>query len=252
MTNINWDLLFYFDPATGESTSDPTAGIGFPTYGNYGGGGYSAGQFGGDLLTRSDGSAYSYKQLVKFGDDLQDPADQLDYLFYQHDVASAQAGTGYTQAQAYADISLLKSLVKLDASYDPEASLYAGFASLAMIGELAIHNDLNLISPKLLLAGLTDAANDIQYGLQNLDATELATVLGSVFEPVSDHVFSFDFTITTSTLAEEGVEFLVMNALNKALDSGESDDAPINTGFLPGPTEYHLTYDTLTHDLDLV
>lgn len=255
MSNINWGLLFYFDPATGESSPVPTAGaIGFPTYGHYGGGDYSAGAFGGALLTKPDGSAYTYKQLVTLGDVLQDPVDKLDYLFYRHDVASAESGPGYSNAQAEADISLLQSLIKLDASYDPEASLYAGFASLAMIGDLAIHNDLDLISPKLLLAGLKDAAGDIQYGLQHLSAQELAAAVSAgVLDPTGDpDVFAFNFSITTTTVAQESVEFIVMNALNAELDLGESDYAPLNTGFpFPGTTDYQFTYDVVTHDLDL-
>src|SRR3954464_11484521 len=97
MSNINWNLPFFFNPATGESSPTPTSGaIAFPTYGHYGGGDYSAGQFGGTLLTKTDGGPYSSNQLLAIGNALQDPVDQLDYQFYRHDVASAAAGPGYS------------------------------------------------------------------------------------------------------------------------------------------------------------
>jgi hypothetical protein len=255
MSNINWNLPFYFNPATGQSSPVPTPGaIAFPTYGHYGGGDYSAGAFGGALLTKPDGSAYSYSQLLAIGTPLQDPVDKLDYLFYRHDVASAAAGPGYSFAQAEADIALLQSLNKLNVTYDPEASLYAGFASLAMIGDLAIHNDLKLAPPQVLVTGLKDAAADIQYGLGHLAPQELAAAVSAGFvQPTGDpDVFAFDFSITTKTVAEEAFELVAMNALNAALDLGDSDYAPLNTGFpFPGTTNYAFTYDIVTHDLDL-
>jgi hypothetical protein len=256
MTHINWNELFYIDPSTGDSSSTAQPGyIGIPTYGNYGGGGgYSAGEFGGELLTKADGSSLSYKQLLKVGDAAQDPVDKLDYLFYVHDVMSAQAGSGYTQQQALADISLLTSIDKLNVSYDPEASLYAGIAGLGMIGDLGIHGDLGLLSSNQLLTGLEDAAKDIQFGLDHLSSGELAQALTGIFQPTSDpSTFAFDFSITTTTYQQEYYEFLAMNALNTALDFGESDYTVLNTGFpFPGTTDYELTYNVVTHDLDLL
>jgi hypothetical protein len=206
------------------------------------------------LLTKSDGAPYSSNQLLAIGNALQDPVDQLDYQFYRHDVASAAAGPGYSHAQAEADISLLHSLIKLDASYDPEASLYAGFASLALIGDLALHNDLNLASPRLVLAGVKDAAKDIQYGLGHLPTSEISAAVSAGFlQTTSDpDVFAFNFSITTTTVAQESAELLVMNAINAQLDFGDSDFTPLNTGFpFPGTTDYQFTYDVVTHDLDL-
>jgi len=254
VTNIHWDMPFYIDPATGETTSSGTPGaIPFPTYGHYGGGGFSADQFGGALITKPDGSPYSYQQLLSIGTPEQDPVDKLDYLFYVHDVASSEAA-GYTQLQANADIALLKSLVILDASYDPEASLYAGAAELGMIGSLGLHHHLGDVSPAWLLAGLTDAAHDIQYGLGHLPQAELATALSTIFEPTADpNVFAFHFSITTKSVGQEFVELTVMNALNAALDSGEADNVPLHTGFpFPGTTDYEFTYNIVSHDLNLV
>jgi hypothetical protein len=256
MTHINWNELFYFNPATGDSSSTAQPGyIGLPTYGNYGGGGgYSAGEFGGQLLTNPDGSPLSYKQLLKVGDAAQDPVDKLDYLFYVHDVMSAQAGTGYTQQQALADRTLLTSIDNLSLGHDPEAHLYAGIVGLGMIGDLGIHGDLGVLSSTQLLTGLEDAAKDIQYGLDHLPSTELAQALGEILTPTSDpNTFAFDFSITTTSFQQEYYEFLAMNALNAALDFGASDYTVLNTGFpFPGTTDYELTYNVVTHDLDLL
>ena len=65
---INWETRSYFD----FNSLDPfaTHGIPLPTYGNYGGPNYSAGEVGGQItLTSAD----------------PPPVDPLDALFYQHD-----------------------------------------------------------------------------------------------------------------------------------------------------------------------
>src|SRR3954451_3506121 len=87
MALIHWNQPFFVDRSTGETVPAGTEGaIALPTYGNYGGGGYSAGEFGGDLLTKPSGRPCSQKQLTKLGLDNQDPLDGLDYAFYVHDV----------------------------------------------------------------------------------------------------------------------------------------------------------------------
>ena len=64
MAHINWDNPFFIDPSTGETVPPLTPGaIPFPTYGNYGGGGYSAGEFGGVLITQAGGIPYSFAVL---------------------------------------------------------------------------------------------------------------------------------------------------------------------------------------------
>jgi hypothetical protein len=254
MSHINWDTPFFFDPSTGQSAPPGTEGaVPFPTYGNYGGAGYSARQFAGKLLAHPDGTPYSYNQLVQIGNDAQDPADGMDYLFYRHDVGSA-ATVGYTNAQAEADAALLNGLVKLNTDYDPEASLYAGATELAMIGELGIHEKLGLLSPSQALAALKDAAHDLQFGLDHLPKDELSLALNAIFHPTSDpNVFRFDFAVTTDSLAQEFYEMSVMKSLSAILNMGESHHAPLDTGFPhPGTTEYGFTYNTVTHHLDLV
>ncbi len=252
MVYINWERTFPVDPSTGEVLPIGTTGaLELPTYGNYGGGGYSAGQFGGQLLTTSSGKPLSQARLTALGSETEDPVDRLDYLFYRHDVASNDVGEAYTRGQAKADVSLIKSLIGLDASYDPEASLYAGGATLTMIGRLAVNDKLHLISPKVLIAAVEDAVGDIRYGLENLPREELAVALNTLFEPTSPGVFTFGFDVTTTTLREEFVEYVVLNALNDAIDFGEADDAPLDTGFpVSGVSEYQLTFNAANRDLD--
>jgi hypothetical protein len=255
MAYIHWDKPFFVDPSTGEVVPSGTEGaLPLPTYANYGGGDYSAGEFGGQLLTKSSGNPLSQEKLTERGLPPQDPLDRLDYLFYRHDVASSNVGEAYTQEQAKADAHLVKSLIKLDASYDPEASLYAAGATFAMLGRLALHDQLDLLSPKTLIAATQDAVGDIQYALENLPQPELLVALGSLFEPTSEFgVFAFNFDITTTSPEQEFIERTVVNALNTALDSGEADDVPVETGFpIPGVSEYRLTFNLLTHDLDFL
>jgi hypothetical protein len=123
-----------------------------------------------------------------------------------------------------------------------------------MIGELGIHEKLGMLSPLQLLDALKDAAHDIQYGLEYLPQTELALAVGAVFHPTEDpQVFRFDFEVKTDSFAQEFYELGIINTLNAILDSGESDDVPINTGFpFPGTSDYGFTYNIATHDLDLV
>jgi hypothetical protein len=255
MTYINWERTFPVDPSTGEILPIGTEGaLDLPTYGNYGGGGYSSGVFGGEVLTRASGKPLSQARLTELGSESEDPVDRLDYLFYRHDVVSNDVGEPYTREQAKADVSLVKSLIKLDASYDPEASIYAGAATFAMIGRLAINDKLHLLPPKVLIAGVEDALGDIQYGLENLPQEELVAALGILFEPTSETgVFAFDFEVETTSTRQEFIEYVALNALNHAIDFGEADDAPLDTGLpVPGVSEYQLTFNVVTRDLDLV
>jgi hypothetical protein len=251
---INWDRPFFIDPSTGESVPEGTEGaVPFPTYGNYGGGGYSAGEFGGELITEADGSPYSYDDLLDEGNELQDPVDLLDYLSYRHDLASANTGPGYDAAQAQADATHLSNVVALNARPDPEMALYAGATTFGMIGSLALHGFLGVLSPLQVLAAVTDAVRDIHYGLKKMPPLELADALNFIFEPSEDaNVFVFDFAITTTSFRQELAELAAMRALNAVLDRGELDDVTLNTGFpFAGTSEYYLAYNAITGDLDL-
>jgi hypothetical protein len=254
MAYINWDKPFFIDPSTGETVPSGTPGaIPFPTYGNYGGGGYSAGAFGGALITQPGGVPYSFAMLNTIGTPEQDAADIIDYFSYVHDVRSSQTGSVYNALQAQADAQLLSSVVAVDSHFDPEAALYAGSISLGMIGSLALHGFLNVLSPFQLLGALVDAVKDIDYGLDNLPADEVADALNFIFEPSADpNVFVFDFAIRTTSFRQEHVEVVAMNTLNAIIDGGEADNTPLSTGFpFPGTSHYELAYNAITGDLDL-
>jgi hypothetical protein len=147
MSHINWDKPFFFDPATGQSALSRNPGRGsvsdlrqlrrrrLPVR-----------RLQGVLLTKADGTPYSYDRAAAPREAIAGSRRQQDYLFYRHDVASAET-VSYSDAQAEADAALLNGLVKLNTDYDPEASLYAGATEFAMIGELGIHEKLSLLSP---------------------------------------------------------------------------------------------------------
>ena len=254
MAHINWDKPFFIDPTTGESVPPLTPGaIPFPTYGHYGGGNYSAGVFGGVLITQPGGIPYSFAMLNAVGTPDQDAVDIIDYFSYVHDVRSSQTGPVYNALQAQADAQLLASVVAVDSHFDPEAALYAGSISLGMIGSLALHGFLNVLSPFQLLGALTDAVKDIDYGLDHLPPAELADALNFIFEPTGDpHVFVFDFAIRTTSFRQEFAEVIAMNTLNAIIDGGEADNVPLSTGFpFPGTSYYELAYNAITGDLDL-
>src|SRR4051812_27927554 len=75
MADINWDKLDYFDLTPLQSTS---SGIPIPTYGNFGGPGYSQGVF----LVDPDPAQFD-----------PTPVDALDQQFMLHDEALAAADT---------------------------------------------------------------------------------------------------------------------------------------------------------------
>jgi hypothetical protein len=254
MTYINWDETFLADPSTGEVVPSGTEGaLELPTYGNYGGGGYSAGEPGGDPPTTLSGGPLTLDQLTQQGIENRIPVDALDYLYYRHDVASSDVGEPYTQEQAQADAALINALILFDASSDPEASLYAGGSTLAMLGRLAINDQLDLLPPAVLVAAAKDAVGDIHHALENLPQQELVAALDLLFDQTSEGVFEFDFEVTTTSLEQEFIERIAVNALNDVLDDGEADDAPVDTGFpVSGVSEYQVTFDIATRDLDFL
>ena len=148
-------MVFYFDPQTlrpaPSGVAVPTYAV--PTYGNYGGSGYSEGVFG--------PPAAPYEP----------PVDALDALFLAHDIALEAAITPGEQAAA--DLALLRGVVALTpAELDPEASVYAGLTTLTMVGLLTAQGSLDLLSPRELVRAALDAAGDIGRGLAGLDAGE--------------------------------------------------------------------------------
>jgi hypothetical protein len=250
MSAIRWQDPFYVNLTTGAVSEDPQEGfVAVPKYGNYGGAFNPAEE----LLTKPNGDPYSYKQLVKFGDATQDPADISDYQYYIHDVESANAGSATEQAQA--DIHLIQSLTATDTSFDAEASLYDGVVTLAMIGQLAINDQLDQISPTLLLAAVTDAANDIEYGLQNLPTDEQSLALEAIFGPSDDGIFQLAFTFPSipdaSELENELVEVSAIAAVAAAINEPLQGDLVAPIPFVGGD-DYILQFDRPHSDLDIL
>lgn len=124
-----------------------------PTYGNYGGPGYSAGMVGGTTPETPNPA----------------PVDALDALFYQHDLVYQHYSDGVITDPALlaaADVQLVKSMYALTytdpggSNYDPWAGLYEGFATLGMVGKLAANGTLQhlSLSDQLIIASATNEA----------------------------------------------------------------------------------------------
>jgi hypothetical protein len=144
--NINWSILV---PGPGD--------IPLPTYGNYGGPGYSNGE----VLS-------SPNQPVDYS---APPVDGLDKLFLFHDMAYDSPST---LVRAEGDLALIQGIEELSLSQlSPEESLYAGAAILFAVEQLTVTNGHpELLSQSELLAATNTSAQDIQYGLTHLEPTD--------------------------------------------------------------------------------
>ncbi|TYO60802.1 hypothetical protein FXV83_41825 [Bradyrhizobium hipponense] len=128
---INWDVTMRFDP--NSLVPSTQHGIPVPSYGNYGGVNYSAGQEGG--TTPEVGSAAYLAHP---------PKDDLDQLFYAHDLVyqHLRDGTATVLQTFDADAKLLEGMYTLTQSEpalfanDPEALLYEAFATLGILGKI--------------------------------------------------------------------------------------------------------------------
>jgi hypothetical protein len=150
MAHINWTIEVPIDPVT---LSPAPGGIPIPTYGNYGGPGYSNGSVGGTITIGAHA-----------------PVDNLDTLFFYHDLAYQQQPL--SKEIPSADLALIHGIELLTAAgqLDAEASLYAGAAILAVISSMAVNG--NLPAPSELLTADATAVHDIQHGLSHLTPTE--------------------------------------------------------------------------------
>jgi hypothetical protein len=148
--NINWSVLV---PGPG--------GAPIPTYGNYGGPGYSNGA----VLT-------SPNQAVDYS---VPPVDALDALFRFHDMAYDSPSL-LTRAEG--DLALIRGIEGLSLGrLPPEESLYAGGAILFGIEQLAVVNGHpELLSQSQLVTATSIAIHDIQYGLAHLEPADLTGI----------------------------------------------------------------------------
>jgi hypothetical protein len=152
LVSINWSILV---PGPG--------GVPVPTYGNYGGPGYSDGE----VLSSPD-------QPVDYS---AAPVDPLDELFRFHDMAYASPST---LVRAEGDLALIQGIQGLSLGLlSPEQSLYAGAAIVFGIQQLALVNGHpELLSQSQLLAAANTAVHDIQYGLGHLEPDDAADLRG--------------------------------------------------------------------------
>jgi hypothetical protein len=159
--HINWDPNLSFDPT---NAADPfaTHGIPIPTYGNYGGPGYSAGTLGGTTPPLDPQTQQPEPPWV----------DDLDRLFYLHDFAIQEAH-GDVPTIVGATITLVLGMDALaiinpndPAHYDPAAQLYEGLATLAVVKQI--------IAPAWDLIGQQQQGGQIQAEI--IAATQHAVV----------------------------------------------------------------------------
>jgi hypothetical protein len=162
MTYIHWEKPFYLDIRTLSTSKSPQDfyTIPVPTYGNYGGPGYTQGDFGENPLEQPKRS--------------EKPLDALDRQFHRHDVACALAGND-PAAQVAADLALIQNIAGLsdEKLADPEASLYAGLATLVFIGQVAVSGTREQFRDARL--ALPDALDNITSGLAGLPFGERYT-----------------------------------------------------------------------------
>src|SRR5262249_31455343 len=125
-SDINWEPNLSFNP----TSLDPfaTHGIPIPTYGNYGGPGYTAGALGATTPPPPPNPI---------------PADQLDQLFYEHDFALQQAQAipdphAAAEAVVTASVGLVLAMDQLTLTQpsSPAVQLYEGLATLAVTSQL--------------------------------------------------------------------------------------------------------------------
>ncbi len=156
---INFDQEFVF-----------FSGIPVPTYGEYGGPGYTAGEY------SPPGSATDPDDYVRV-----EPIDPLDALFRLHDMAYDPGLPGYDPAALpQADVALIRGISRIpNCQLDADAAIYGGLATLAFVAQV------ELVAPDLLsdrqdVRYVRGALHDIQRGLHELNPAELALVTSLV------------------------------------------------------------------------
>ena len=136
-------------------------GISYPTYGNYGGPGYSDGE----ILTSPD-------QPVDYQ---SPPKDALDQLFLDHDKAYDSPDP---LVRAQGDLALAQGIADIpDGQLSPEASLYGGFAILFALQQLTVVNDHpELLSEQDAFQLTRDAIHDVERGLATAEPQDVAGI----------------------------------------------------------------------------
>ena len=137
------------------------ARVSYPTYGNYGGPGYSDGE----ILTSPD-------QPVDYQ---SPPKDALDQLFLDHDKAYNSPDP---LVRAQGDLALAQGIADIpDSPVVAEASLYGGFAILFALQQLTVVNDHpELLSEQDAFQLTRDAIHDVERGLATAESQDVAGI----------------------------------------------------------------------------
>lgn len=186
----------------------------FPTYGNYGGPGYSGGA---DI-----GAGETPAPTLL-------PVDDLDGLFRQHDDAYTPTATPLELANA--DIRLIEGIRALpEDAVTGEGDLYAGGVILALIYQIAeIHGQPQVLRQIDVRDAVRDAVSLIEQGSIEPDAQEiagfvswlgetgnaLATSGNAIANDIADDVLALAATLASTPAAEfqdvltdEAIDFL--------------------------------------------
>ena len=188
MSFLNWEDTLRFNPHD-PLNAFATHGIPVPTYGNYGGAGYTAGEFGSKTPEPSELTAETQ------------PVDQLDALFYQHDLVHQHFsdGTAAFSDIVAADVSLILGMSALkytdpgDVNYDPAAGLYEGLAVVGTV--LKLQTELKAVGSDItqlpiyngIVAATQEAFVNFEAGLES--APREARSLHSLL-PLFEHHFA--------------------------------------------------------------
>jgi hypothetical protein len=189
---ISWEPTLHFHP----TSLDPfaTHGIPVPTYGNYGGPGYTAGTLGGTTPNPPPDPA---------------PVDPLDTLFYQHDLVFQQFHDGVITDPAaliQASVQLVLGMSALtytdpgSPNYDPAAGLYEGFGTLAVVSQLLVDTGAFQALPPLVQQQIAvasqEAVTNFEAGLAAIPG-EAGSLHGAlnVFEHKFADLLPFDLLL---------------------------------------------------------
>jgi len=198
-------------------------GVLIPTYGNYGGPGYSDGK-----VLEDPNQPVAYET---------EPVDALDALFLEHDKAYDSLDPA---VRAEGDVELAKGIAALsDQQLDAEASLYGGFATLFAIYLLVnVNQQPGLLSARDYFFLTQSALDDIERGVAQAspeERTEIATWLqrtadADVAAPIDvllNTAQSFDF----GNVAQEGQwKAGLLELVEQSADVLSVDEASVAVG----------------------
>jgi hypothetical protein len=143
---VNWDTIV------------PTpVGLPIPTYGNYGGSGYTGGT--------TDPLQWNYTTA---------PVDALDALFKLHDRAY-DLRVAPVEDRPEADLALIQGIARLpEGQLDAQASIYGGLAIFFSLGQILSSDEPYLLQQNDISRYTREALRDIERGLESASIDELS------------------------------------------------------------------------------